>query len=98
MLAQLLVEFLHATLVVTHVSGVNAIRLLKGTYFRVEVINHLLLAQVFVRQHTALNPNLTQVVLLNGQLRRHSFEGVAVGVLRNDSVLHPSADLIYFLA
>ena len=72
-LAQLLVEFLHATLVVTHVSGVEAIRLLQRAYLCVQVINNLLLAQVFVRQHTALNLNLTQVVFLNGQLRCQTF-------------------------
>ena len=58
-LAQLLVEFLHSRFVVTHVAGIEAIRLLQRAYLCVEVIDNLLLAQVFVRQHTALNLNRT---------------------------------------
>ena len=96
-LAQHFVEFLHTRLVVTHVAGIDAVRLFQCRYFGVQRVYDFLLAFVLVRQFAARNLYLSQFVFLNRQLRRHTFERVLVGVLGNYGILHLSAHLADFL-
>ena len=97
MLAKHLVQLLNSAFVVTYVTGIYTVCLFECADLRIEVVDYLLLAFVLVRQFTSGNLYLTQFVFLNGKLRGHTFEGVLVGLLRYDSILHLTRQLAVLL-